>query len=206
MAAINKKKLLSNVKFAAVGLVVGLVLGAGGMIFLQNYNPPDPPEQVDRASIVFERIVAQNEMVSVSQRYNITDKATDTVKLFDIIEVPWVANSFWYRYVGTIKAGVNLEDATYRQEGSTIYVALGEPCVISNTPDMSESGVLEENSSIFNPIHVEDVDLFQAQCFARSESEAIEGGLLEEARMNAEGNVRAMFIAALGDEYTVEFE
>lgn len=194
----------TRLKMLVVGLVIGLVLGVAGMFAVQNYNPKD--EQSATTSIVFERIVSQNEMVSASQRYSITDKASDANKLFDIIDIPFTENSFWYRYVGVIKAGVNLDTAKYRQEGTTIYVAVDSPYIMSNTPDMNESGVLEENNNIWNPIHVEDVDKFQAQCFQRSEEESIAGGLLEEARMNAENNIRGMFLAALGDEYTVQFE
>ncbi len=205
MAMTGKKKLFSNARFVLIGIAIGLALGVGGVMFLQSHNPEDE-EKVDQASIVFERIVAQNELVSVSQKYNIVDKATnDSIKLFDSIDIP-VNSSFWYRYAGTIKAGVDMGEAAYRRTGQTIYVKLGEPYLISNTPDMEKSGVLEENSNVFNPIHVEDVDTFQAQCFQRSQEEAVTGGLLEEARENAKNDVRNMLIAALGDEYTVEFE
>ena len=33
-----------------------------------------------------------------------------------------------------------------------------------------------------------------------------DGKLLEEARVNAEANIRAMFNSAFGDEYTVDFD
>lgn len=70
---------------------------------------------------------------------------------------------------------------------------------------MVNSGVLEENGNSLNPIHVEDVDSFQKELFNRSNEEAIQGGLLEEAKANAEENIRDMLYAALGDGYNVEF-
>lgn len=201
----TKAKTVTKLKFLLAGLLVGAVLGVVGAVFVQNYNPPDE-EPADMASVVFERIVSQNEMVSVTQRYCIVDKAsTESLNFFGLFDLPW-NSTFWYRYEGELKAGVNMEDASFRQAGDTIYVTLGEPYVISNTPDMEKSGVLEERDDMLNPIHVDDVDAFQAQCFQKSEEEALAGGLLDEAREEAETNVRNMFAAALGDKYEVVFE
>ena len=191
-------------------VLVGLVIGIFGLLGVQNYflytssvvdgNTPD-----ESISIVFSRIVDQNEMVSVSQDYSIVEKTSDTNRLFDIIEIPFSENSFWYRYVGTIKAGVNFENASYSRQGDTISITLEEPYIISNSPNMDETGVLEENNNILNPIHVEDVDALQQDCISKSQESAIAGGLLDEAKLNAENNIRNMFNAAFGDTYKVEF-
>ena len=199
---------VNRVGFLAIGLVVGLIIGVALMLFVQNYNPPDKKTapEVLAASVVFERIQAQNELVSASQRYNITEKAgsSNTIPFTDI-PIPFTDNSFWYRYVGTIKVGVNLEEAQFEQNGNTIKVTLKEPIVISNTPDRDKSGVLEERNNIFNPIHIEDIDAFLAQCQEMGEAEAINNGIMDEAKENAEKNIRDMFYAAYGDEYTIEF-
>lgn len=199
-------QLSARVKFLLVGLLVGAVVGVCAVLFLQNYNPKDEESSAMEVTGVFERIVEQNELVSVSQDYSFVEKAADSSRLFDIIDVPFTESSFWYRYVGTIKAGISLDDAEFHMEGSSIVVSLSNPYVISNECDMERTGVLEENNNLINPIHVADVDALQADCKARGEQEAIEGGLLEEARVEAENNIRNLFYAALGDEYTVEFD
>lgn len=198
----------------AIGLIclaIGLFLGVLGHVAFLNYNPPDVPEgtQVLEAAVVLERITEQNEMVGASQRYNIVEKSTNknTVStLLGDFDIPFSENSFWYRYVGTIKAGVNLADATYTTRDGTIVVSLSQPFIISNTPDMDASGVLEERNNILNPIHVEDVDAFQKQCKERSQSETIDNGLYDEARKNVEANIRDIFQGAMGTEQQVEFE
>lgn len=91
------------------------------------------------ASTVFARIVKQNELVAVSQNYTVVDKAEDANQLFGI-DIPFTGNSFWYRYTGTLKAGVNLENATYELADTQITVTLEEPYIISNTPDMEKTG------------------------------------------------------------------
>lgn len=205
MVASNKKKEISSkIKIALIGAAVGLVLGVAGTVFIQNYNPEDDRQLT--ASVVFGRIVEKNELVSASQSYNITEKASDVNTFFDLFDIPFTQNSFWYRYVGTIKAGVNLESAEFAQQGDVLKVTLDQPHIISNTPDMEASGVLEENNNILNPIHVEDVDEFQRLCVELSQEEVLEGGLMEQARSNAEEDIRDMFDAALGDGYTVQFE
>lgn len=199
------KGTLKKLKFAGAGLVIGLVLGIAGTFFFQNYNPPDE-EQPLSTSIVFERIVAQDELVCASQKYNITDKVTDANTFFDLFDIPFTENSFWYRYVGTIKVGVDLETAEFSSEGTVIKAVLDQPYIISNTPNMEESGCLEENNNILNPIHVEDVEAFQQRCIEQSEANLIQGGIFDEARQNAASNLNDMFNAALGDGYTVEVE
>lgn len=200
----GKKNIKSIVKFITIGLVVGLILGVAGTIFIQNFNPKDERELT--ASVVFDRIVQKNELVSASENYNITDKASNSNTFFDLFDIPFTNNSFWYRYVGTLKAGVNLEDAEFSQSGNVITITLDQPYIISNTPDMDKSGVLEENNNVLNPIHVEDVDAFQRMCVERSETNALEGDLIEEAKSNAEQDLQDMFSAALGDAYTVNVQ
>ena len=195
------KALLAKVGGAA--LVVGLVLGIAGTLFFSNYNPKDSIGE--QASVVFGRIVSQNELVSVSQDYNITDKQEDANSFFGLFDIPFTGDSFWYRYTGTLKAGVNLQTAEVSTSGNTVTITLDPAYIISNTPDMEKSRVLEENNNVLNPIHVEDVDAFQQWCVEESEKQAIEGGLLDEAQVEAEGRLAQLFTAALGDEVNVTF-
>lgn len=197
------KALSQKILYIIIGLIIGLVLGIAGTLFVSNHNPKD--EHETSPSIVFERIVAQDELVSASQNYNITDKFGDPVKFFDLFDIPFTKKTVWYRYVGTIKAGVDLSSAEFSQEGMTIKAKLDPPYIISNTPNMEKSGVLEERNNIFNPIHVEDVDEFQKYCVEQSEKEVLEDGLMDEAKRYAEQDISGMFNAALGDAYTVEF-
>lgn len=193
-----------GVKRLLMGVLIGIVIGAAGMFFVMNYNPSDSRES--DPTVVFSRLVEQNELVSVSQNYSIVDKSTDSNRLFDFIDIPFTDSSFWYRYAGTLKAGVNLETANISLRGNTIVVSLYDPYIISNTPDMETTGVLEERNNVLNPIHVEDVDAFQRECISRSEDEALAGGLLDEARANAEEDICNIFYAAFGNAYSVEFE
>mgnify|MGYP002531813521 CR=1 FL=1 len=194
-----------KIKLVGIGLIIGLILGIVGTFFFQNYNPPDE-EKDPNPSIVFERIMSHNELVCASQKYNITDKVTDANSFMDLFDIPFTENSFWYRYVGTIKVGVNLKEASFKTDKTNIKITLTQPYIISNTPNMEETGCLEENNNLLNPIHVKDIDAFQQRCVEQSEADVIKGGIFDEARSNAEQDIRDMFYAALGDAYSVEFD
>ena len=196
----------AKIKLAKVGSVcatIGLVLGIAGTLFVSNYNPSDNIGA--SASAVFGRIVEQNELVSVSQDYSIVDKQGDSASFFGLFDIPFTDNSFWYRYEGTLKAGVNLETAEIDAQGNSLTITLDPAYIISNTPDMDSSGVLEERNNILNPIEVGDVDAFQQWCVEQSEAQAVEGGLLKDAQTEAEAQIAQLFYAAMGDDVTVQF-
>lgn len=195
-------------KYLLIGVLCGVALGVFGVFFWQNHNPVDVPDEptIVSASVVFERIQSQNELVSASQKYNITEKAKKSNKIpYTSISIPFTENSYWYRYVGTIKASVNLETATFETKDDKITITLDPPVISSNTPDMEKSGVLEEHNNVLNPIHIDDFDKFRKKCLKQGQEEAIEGGILDEAKVNAEDNIRNMFTAAMGDAYEVDF-
>ena len=205
------KKLMGGKSFSirksvVFALVAGLLLGAGSVLFFQWYNPKDEPqvETID-TSMIMSRVIDRSDMVTASQDYTIVEKAGDKNKLFDLIEIPFTQNSFWYLYAGSIEASVDLGKATWEPESSGVLkVTLPEP-VLQNIPNMDVSGVLEEHNNVLNPIHVEDVDAFQRDCIAKSNQQAEEGGLKEQAKANAQANLQTMFDVACGEgQCTVE--
>lgn len=188
-----------------IGLGIGLLVGIVGTVFVT--TRADADADAPTPSVVFDRIVSKDELVCASQTYNITDKSTqDPARFFDLFDIPFTDTSFWYRYVGTIKVGVDLETATLSQEDRTLKVALDPPFIISNTPDMDASGVLEEHDNLFAHVSGGDVDNFQRECIRVSEENAAQGGLMDQARSNAETNLNNLFQAALGDDYRVVVE
>ena len=200
------KKLMGGKTFAlrksvVFALVAGLLLGAGGVLFFQWYNPKDEPqvETID-TSMIMSRVIDRSDMVTASQDYTIVEKAGDKNKLFDLIEIPFTQNSFWYLYAGSIEASVDLGKATWEPESSGVLkVTLPEP-VLQNIPNMDVSGVLEEHNNVLNPIHVEDVDAFQRDCIAKSNQQAEEGGLREEAKKSTQANLQGILDVACGED------
>lgn len=108
VATINK--VLAKGKLVALGALVGILLGVGGTIFIFRtatlpMKTRVPPQR--RSSVV----CGADRARGVSQDYCIVDKYPDVETFFDLFDLPWTANSVWYRYAGTLKAGVNMDTA-----------------------------------------------------------------------------------------------
>ncbi len=207
---IGWRAFLGKAKLVTIGLVVGAVLGVVGAFYYLHGEEEQPVvmENPLSADVVFGRVQQQSELVTVSWDYTLVEKYSSSNRdFFDLFDVPGTTSSYWYQYVGCIKAGVNLETATCTTEGNVITIELDEPYYISNDPDYEHSGVLEgtESESIFNQITVDKQDEFRRLCEEKSQEVADENGLLEEARSNAEEDLTNLFYAALGEDYTVEF-
>jgi len=204
----KKHPFLRALKYAFVGILIGAVIGAVGVLWLQ-HNAPDPVnvDEADAVTIVFERVVDEGELVTASQRYSDVEKVTDAISFFDMFDIPFTENSYWYRYAGTIKAAVNLETAKLiNQSGSTITLSLGTPYISSNTPDMADSCILEENNNLLHPIQLKDHVEYEKTVMEKVEAAALEGDLIETAKKNAEIEIAKLFSVALGNEYTIVIE
>ncbi len=213
----NKPAKGKNIKHTISVFFIGLIIGAlacGAVIYyifaMTSKEVVTSDLETLSPTIVFTRVQDQGELVSASQDYTYVDKVTDSNRdLFNQFDVPFTENSFWYRYSGTLKAGVNLKTAAIEQdsEDSTVLnITLDQPYIVSNTPNMDLSGVLEENNNLINPISIQESDAFQKECIERSEQEAMNGGLLEEARTNAEKQITNLYNAAFGEDYyTINF-
>lgn len=189
-----------------VALVIGVIVGAGAAYWVQN-NVSKNLSEPSSVTVMFDRILKQDELVTASQKYTVVEKVKDTNRFFDLFDIPFTENSYWYRYVGNIKAAVDLSKAELvGQNGNTIKIKLTEPYISSNTPDMDESGVLEENNNLLNPIQIKDVDTYKKKCIEMLEQKAREGGLIEEAKNNAEEDLSELFSIALGQNLKVSIE
>lgn len=197
-----------------IALIVGLIIGAVSTLGIQstintaseNAVQEKRSQALSNPTVVFERIASEGELVCASQTYNINEKVTqDPQTLFGPLTIPFTETSFQYQYVGTIKAGVNLEEAGFKCEDNIITVELNQPYIIANDPDMNHSGLRDKNETIFAHVLPEQVEEFRAECVKRSEYEATKQGLMDMAQEGAKKSITDMFKAALGDEYEIEF-
>ena len=143
--------------------------------------------------------------MSVSQDYSIVDKQGDAALFFGLFDIPLTENCFWYRYEGTLKAGVSLETTEIDTQRNSLTITLDPAYIISNTPDIESSGVLEECNSALNPIQAGDVDEFRHLYIERGRANAIESGILGDGQEEVVAYLTQLFYAALGGEASVEF-
>lgn len=204
---------MTKPKAFVIGLAIGLIIAVAVVAWsystgaaAASATAPSAAESLS-PNTVFSRVKAQDKLVCASQDYCIVDKVKDSNKIPGTdIEIPFTENSFWYRYSGTLEASVELSTADFSQDGDKLTITLDQPKITSNTPDMERTGTLEENGNFLNPVHLNQVDEWQRVCIERSEQEAKEGGLFDEARQNATDNLQRLFNGAFGDEYQVSVE
>ena len=202
-----RKRAGNSLKSFVGGVVVGLVVGAVVVTLLFTYNPPDQREgdEVD-AAILMEEIAQISELATAEQSYTVAEKVSSSNTLFDLVDIPFTEKFFILTYTGSVKAGVNLDDASIAVEGTTVRVTLPPAQILSDAIDTESFKTLHEQEGLFNPLHVDDVTQYLDKTRQEAEAAALAGDVLAEAQANAEESVRALLGAALPEGYAIEFE
>ena len=169
-------------------------------------------ERVTTVDAVFEQVQAQGTLVCASQSYDLYSKVESSNRdLLNLFDVPFTKNKYWMRYVGTIQAGVNLKTAKFTSQNKdkksgmpkSVVVELDAPKIISNTPDMDKTEIVDQENNIFNPIDPDSVVDLQKRCIEQSNKDALSGGLIDQAKTFAKQNLQTMLRGAMGSNVKV---
>lgn len=193
---------LKTAKYLWLGILLCALVG--GACFLGGRWSAGQSENTQ-----IDAVVLQNQLTEIRELATVTYAYTNMAQFesssdFYGVKVPFTTKSFILTYDGTIKAGVDLSQATVDMEGSTVRITLPQAAILSHEIDEDSVEVFDEKTSIFNPFTVEDFTSFQADQKAAMEERALSRGLLEEARSKAVSSVKQLLAAALPDTYTVE--
>lgn len=134
--------------------------------------------------------------------------ATDEPRKIFGTAVPLTRSTFIYSYDMDIKAGFDFEkiEWTANDETKTISVVLPEAEVLSETIVEGSFKQYYEANNIFNPLSMEMTDEALMQMMKEAKEKAIENGLLENARSNAEQILKPFFANAYDmSQYTLTF-
>ena len=94
---------------------------------------------------------------------------------------------------------------TYILGGETIIIRLPEVEITGIEIDNDSFEKLDESNNIFNPITVEDLNKAQKNLKEEMYQRALEKGILDMAKSNAEEVLKGMLSGANGD-YDIKFE
>ena len=147
-------------------------------------------------------VVLESQIRDISELASVTYTYTNMAQFessndFYGVKIPFTTKSFILTYDGTIKAGVDLSQATVDVEGNTVRITLPQAAILSHEIDEDSVEVFDEKTSIFNPFTVEDFSSFQADQKTAMEEKALGKGLLDEAQAKAEASVRQLLSPAL---------
>ena len=196
---ISPLSLLKQGKLIIFGVILAIVCFAVG--FFSGGREEKPP--------VLSSITVENQLQQISQlatvRYSYTNMGQfENSNEFYGIKLPFTTKRFIVAYDGTITAGVDLSQAKVTVTDQKVTIALPAPQILSHEVDPNSLEVFDETTSIFNPITIEDYTGFQADQQGVMEEKAIQGGLLTQAKDQAEAAIGGLITPLLQEGQTLE--
>lgn len=196
---VSPLSLFKQGKLIIFGVILAIVCFAVG--FFSGGREEKPP--------VLSSITVENQLQQISQlatiRYSYTNMGQfENSNEFYGIKLPFTTKSFIVAYDGTITAGVDLTQAKVTVTDQKVTIALPAPQILSHEVDPNSLEVFDETTSIFNPITIEDYTGFQADQQGVMEKKAIQGGLLTQAKDQAETAIGGLITPLLQEGQTLE--
>lgn len=204
-----KKRIAKAVLSLVAGIVVvGVVLGGltwAGVLGGRRYA-------VDSTTIAasFEDIAEL-----ATEEYNFTNvgKYSESGNKILAWDVPLTGGSFLITYNGMVKAGIaDFSAVSIEIDDQSKFVELNAPAVeiLSSTIDPATVHTYDQSFSLVNQLDVDDVTTFLAAEEVNAQQVAIDGGVLDKARIRAEelltSHVESMLAGTDRSDYTVSVE
>lgn len=146
--------------------------------------------------IGFEDIGELATQVAYSTEVNVTDASR---KLFGMT-IPFTQSKYIYSYDVIVKAGFDFKQVEWSENNETIVVKLPQAEILSCEVDTESFQVYHEDESIFRRITLEENNEALNNLKQQAQDDAIENGILENARANAETILKGFF----GNKYNLE--
>lgn len=180
----------------AIAVIVAIGAGAAGV-----------SKYIDSGSkttkLGFEDIGELATQSAYCSEVNVTDASRE---LFGLT-IPFTQSKYVYSYDVIIKAGIDFSRVKWSVSGNTITVSLPEVKILSNEIDQDSLKVYHEEESIFCKISLADNNEAMKELKANAAKDAVENGLLEEARAGAETMLTGFFAQQYDpEEYTIKFK
>ncbi len=152
------------------------------------------------------KITEIGELSTAEYNYTNVGSFENNLKIKDW-DVPLTTKRFIVQYDGLIKAGIDMSRVSVTASAGIITVTLPDAEILSHEIDENSLMVLDETKNIFNRITIDDYNTFAAEQKIICEQMALEKGLLETARANAETALAELISAVPGsDSYQIVFK
>lgn len=195
IAYLVKANLLGKILAGVVilGVIAAVVIGMRKVVFSESQT----------TKIGFENIGELATQSSYCTQVNVTDSSK---KLFGA-SIPFTNSKYIYSYGVTIKAGYDFNEIVWEEKGKTIEIKLPEIKILSSEINQDSFKVYHEDESVFNQITLTENNEALVKLKEQAENEAIESGLFENARTNAE-TILTSFFGSVYDlnEYKIVFK
>lgn len=181
----KKLGLLSKLPKKAIGaLVLALILVAVGIGLGERFFT-----DTKTTKLGFENIGELATQASYVTEVSVIDKSVVVWK----VELPWTKSKYIFSCDFIIKAGFDFKKTDWDVIGNTIKVTLPEVKVLSREMVRDSTKVFHEDSNIFTPNTLENNLDALKEMEQNAEATAIENGLLDNAKANAETILTGFF-------------
>lgn len=179
-----------------------LILGAALALYAASYldylhfAPDDSPTIT--GTILKDELKYVKDLVTVEYHYTNADKQEYESKS----NIPFTKKSFIFSYDGVIRYGVDLKETAVQvdEASRTVIVTIPPSKLVSHEIDESSFRILDETSSLFNPVHFDDMTEFRQVQKTEMEKKAEARGLPQQARQQAAATIEALFRSTPGME------
>ena len=157
------------------------------------------------AELVKDRLEDSQELITM--KYYYTNMGMfENQKAVKEWKIPLTKSEFMLSYNGVINAGIDLSQVNLSFEDETLKVSLPEAEILAHDVDENSIEVFNEETSVFNPLKVEDVTNLQLNLSDKMEKEALENGLIEQAQKYSEDNLKNLLHSIVGEMGDYEIE
>ncbi len=193
----EKRSTLSKVKLVAgaavlVALAVTLTLGLGSM-----FRHEEKPTKLG-----FEDI---GELATQAAYTTIVEDTDVSRELFGV-SIPFTQSKLIYSYDVVVKAGLDFDQVKWTVSENKIKVEMPEIRILSSEIQFDSFQTYYENESIFRPVKIDENNQAIQEMVKKAETTAVENGLLENARENAEMMIKGFIYQNFdSQEYQISF-
>lgn len=202
-----KLKPIRTIHKILAGLAAAFIVGGGCFLFgMQAARPAQSVPEIT-ASLISQRLTPAAELATVKYFYTEMGRFEESSDFYGW-KVPFTKKVFIISYNGTVKAGVDLQQMRpeLQQEQQKVIIHLPKVKILSHEVDEDSIEVFDESRNIFNPIRITDYTQFSSDQREKTENQAIQNGLLEEAERKTQEVIRGLIGDLLPEGWEIDFQ
>lgn len=208
-----KRKGIKQIFSVIIAVILSVAIGVGGGFYVaRNWDDimlklkPGFVAQ-SKITLINEKLEKEAKLITASD--TITAKY-DSGKIYKTVlgkKIPLSSKSFSFTYTGTIEAGI--KDLTKAHveidpENQIVTITLPKIEITNRSIDTKNLNTSEQTKNFFNQITLQDFNNAQETLKNKMQTQAINSGILDKARENAEQILKDLLIEITKD-YQVQF-
>ena len=189
----------------AIGGIIAILLCIVAIFFAGMKFADGKENDKITSTTIRNQLTEINELAVYSYDYSKVGKFSNKLS-FNGWDIPLTQKNFIITYDGTIKAGINLDEAKVDIDQNNLNITLPATKILSHEIDENSIEVYDESKNVFNPISINDYATFAKKQKEMVAEEAIENGLLSEAATKTQDAIKKYLnaIPNINENYTIE--